>query len=384
MCVAEAVVVGGGRIGSVTALFLSEMGFNVLVVEGDRGKVRVLRERYGFNVVGANVFSGEADHFLKNADVVVLALPGSIGFRALEKVLALGVRNIVDVSYMAEDPLVLSDVARRKGSRVIVDAGLAPGLSNLFVGYTYSMLSSVNEVLIYVGGLAEDPKCPLGLAATWNPRDLVEEYVRPARILVNGKVKSVDPLEYSGTVFIPNLGLYEYFVSDGLRTMLKSLKPPRKIMAEYTLRYPGHLEKMKVLSELGFLSSMGLRVGECEVEVLDFTANVLGFKLSECSRDRVVMYINVTGTDREGKPVSYELLLDEDYDDAGGITAMAKTTSGTQACTTKLLVERGEDLEHGVYGLEVIGLRKDMYKCMIDCVQGLGLKLSTWKKVRET
>lgn len=93
--------------------------------------------------------------------MVALALPGSIGFNSLEKTLRLGVKSIVDISYMAKDPLVLNDVAQSKGSIAIVDAGLAPGLSNSFVGHVYSMLSIVKDVLIYVSSLSKDPRCSL-------------------------------------------------------------------------------------------------------------------------------------------------------------------------------------------------------------------------------
>jgi len=63
----------------------------------------------------------------------------------------------------------------------------------------------------------------LGLAATWNIHDLSKEYIWLARIIVNGKIKTVDFLEYLGNVIIPGRGYYEYFISDGLRTMLRSL-----------------------------------------------------------------------------------------------------------------------------------------------------------------
>ena len=93
--------------------------------------------------------------------MVALALPGSIGFNSLEKTLRLGVKSIVDISYMAKDPLVLNDVAQSKGSIAIVDAGLAPGPNNSSVGHVYSMLSIVKDVLIYVSSLSKDPRCSL-------------------------------------------------------------------------------------------------------------------------------------------------------------------------------------------------------------------------------
>ncbi len=358
----DVVVVGGGRIGSVTARFLEDLGLSVLVVEHDAGRAKFL-ENMGLSVARLDAFSDKALELVKKVGVGVSALPGSIGYYYLRKIVESGVELIVDVSFYAEDPLTLSNMARSKGCRVVVDAGLAPGLSNLFIGYAYSRLGLLDRVEVYVGGIAADPNCPLGLACTWNTRDLLEEYIRPARIIVNGRVEYRDPLSLTGRVEIPGKGVFEYFVSDGLRTMLS--KKLALNMAEYTLRYPGHLDSVRVLRDLGFLDYKGIRVGECEADVLDFTSKIIGLKLAECTRDRVIMYIKAVKGNK-----ALELFLDESYDEERSITAMAKTTSSVQACTTKILVDNPGIPGPGVHGLEDLGLVEDSYNKIMECARG--------------
>jgi len=167
--------------------------------------------------------------------------------------------NVVDVSYFPEDPYKLSDLALRRKVKIVIDAGFAPGLSNILLGKFSQKYGGLKVGRIYVGGLSMDPNIPLGLVLTWSAEDLIDEYVRPARIILNGKQLSVDPLSMVGRIEIPKLGLMEYFVSDGVRTMLKTFNDAVELV-EYTLRYPGHINVMMTLKNLGFLSEASLKL----------------------------------------------------------------------------------------------------------------------------
>ncbi len=377
----DTLVVGAGNIGYTTAKYLFEKGYNIIVVDRDPGKIRKIKEQLGVQAVKANIGDTEYQKLASSSRLVVLALPSSIGYSALEATIRLGVENIVDVSYMPQDPLSLDRLAKEKHARVIVDAGLAPGISNLFIGHSYSMLNRVDEVLIHVGGIAEDPECPLGLAGTWNTRDLLEEYIRPARLVIDGEVKTVDPLSEYGETHIPGIGVFEYFPSDGLRTMLKTLKPLPKLMAEYTLRWPGHIESMKLLKQLGFLEPIGLRIGLCEVDIIDYTSLVLASKLVECRKDRVIMYIQVSGVENEKKK-GYELILDQQYDELEQTTAMAKTTSTMQACVSHQLLEENLEVEPGITPPETLGQVRENYYNIMECLKEK-LDIATYIRIEE-
>ncbi len=377
----DILVVGAGNIGFTTASYLFEKGYSIIVVDRDPGKVRRVREKLGLQAVKTSIGSDEYRRLVSRARLVALALPSGIGYEALKTTILLEAKNIVDVSFMPEDPLTLDKLAKEKNSRVVVDAGLAPGISNLFVGHAYSQLERMEEALIYVGGIAEDPECPLGLAGTWNTRDLLEEYIRPARLVVGGEVRSIDPLSEYGEIHIPGIGVFEYFPSDGLRTMLKTLKPLPEAMAEYTLRWPGHVETMKMLKKLGFLEPIGLRIGLCEIDAIDYTSTILANKLVECRRDRVVMYVNVSGG-KDGKHVGYELILSQSYDEENQTTAMAKTTSTMQSCICQQLLEETISIEPGVNPPEIIGVNNDNYSNVITCIKEK-LDIVIYKRIEE-
>ena len=62
--------------------------------------------------------------------------------------------------------------------------------------------------------------------------------------------------------------------SDGLRSILFTMSHIPN-MIEKTLRYPGHVEYVKVLKESGFFSEEKINVKGVEVSPLDFTSKIL-------------------------------------------------------------------------------------------------------------
>lgn len=70
-----------------------------------------------------------------------------------------------------------------------------------------------------------------------------------ARIVKNGDVVQVDPLNDIGQVEIKEWE-FEEFITDGLRTLLTTRDVDH--LEERTLRWKGHLEKIKLLRQLGF------------------------------------------------------------------------------------------------------------------------------------
>ena len=67
-------------------------------------------------------------------DLVVGAVPGFMGYRTVQEVIRAG-KNMVDISFFPEDPFSLDEEARENGVSVVIDAGVAPGMSNIFLGY---------------------------------------------------------------------------------------------------------------------------------------------------------------------------------------------------------------------------------------------------------
>jgi saccharopine dehydrogenase-like NADP-dependent oxidoreductase len=262
-------------------------------------------------------------------DLVVGALPSSLGFAAMRAAIAAR-RPMVDVSFCAEDSRSLDAEARRAGVTVIPDCGLAPGLSHLCVGFAAAG-ETPDEVIIDVGGVADDPLEPYGYVVTWSLGDLEEEYRRPARIVREGKVQAVPALSELTVEDVPGGGPMEVFLTDGLRTLLETL-PGVPTMVERTLRWPGHVAAIRPLLDSGrLIEELGAR---CR---------------SHPPRDLVVLRIRV----RRGAGVR-EIRLVDRYDPASGLTAMARTTALTTSACAQIAAEGGFR-EPGVHPLENIG-----------------------------
>ncbi len=356
-------VLGYGYIGAVVAADISENLPSAQVVVAGRRRSKaeeVAAAVDNDNVTGLQLdarHSHELVHTMKAFDVVVGALPGNIGFQSIEAAIAAEV-NMVDVSFMPEDPFTLNEAAIKAGVTVVPDCGVAPGLSNLLVGHAVSELNQVESVHIMVGGLPVKPVPPLNYTVTWSVESLIDEYTRKASIVKNGKTVEVEALTGLERIDFPGLGELEAFYTDGLRTLLHSVKAPT--MWEKTLRYPGHAEKIRFLKALGYLEEMPVEVGELQVRPRKLTAKLLEYKLAKPDvPDLVALKVEVAGKTSGLKRKHVYHLLDY-YDRDKGVTAMARTTGYPTSILAQLVAQEA-DMAKGVVPLEKVGVDKEMF-----------------------
>jgi len=289
---------------------------------------------------------------IRDADMVISAVPGFMGFKTLQAVIEAG-KTAVDIAFFPEDPFVLDKLAKAKGLVAIVDCGVAPGMSSILAAHAVKKLDRAKSIKIYVGGLPEIREYPYEYKAVFSPHDVIEEYVRPARYIENGKMVTRPALSDPEFLTFPGIGTLEAFNTDGLRTMAKTLDVPN--MKEKTLRYPGHIEKMAVLRETGFFDTQEVVVKGTRIRPLDFTAEILfpKWKLQEGEADITVMKIIVEGTkNRRPMRVSYDLF--DRYDERTGVHSMARTT-GYTATTAARMIARGLYRRKGISAPEHIG-----------------------------
>lgn len=311
---------------------------------------------------------------LTDFDLAVGLTPGRVGYGAISAVIQAGV-DMVDLSYMAENPLTLNDAALDAGICVIPDCGVAPGLSNLLVGRAVSQLDEVHEVSILVGGLPETPIPPLNYTVTWCVEDLIKGYVRDALIVKDGKMVKVEALDGLEDVEFPGVGRLEAFYTDGLRTLHQTIKGVRN-MWEKTLRYPGHVEKIKVLRSLGFFSETPVSVGAVRVVPLDLASVLLGQKLSMPGvKDILAMSVAVEGS-ANGKLTRYLFRLLDRYDEQQQITAMARTTAYTASIIIQLLAQ-GVIKERGIIPPEALGMNHVVFDAVMTELEKKGIQVNT-------
>lgn len=332
-------------------------GSSVVVSDIDEERARAAAQKIkgaGWEVIDTADYPGLVET-LDGFDLALGALPGDYGYTALKAASEAGV-NMVDVSFTPENPLNLDAKAREAGVTIIPDCGVAPGLSNILVGYSASKLDQVDRARIMVGGIPETPVPPLGYTITWSAEGLIDEYVRDVSIIEGGRVVRVPALSGLEEIDFPGVGQLEAFYTDGLRTLSQSLQGVQS-MYEKTLRYPGHVEKVRLLRDLGYFDDKGLQVGKTEISPRLLTARLLerSLRMPDVG-DLLAMIIEVSGlTDGEEKGFRYRIL--DRFDSEKGVTAMARTTAYTASIVAGML-SKGMIDQRGVIPPERLGMKQ--------------------------
>jgi saccharopine dehydrogenase-like NADP-dependent oxidoreductase len=355
------VVLGSGMVGRIIALDLSAE-FEVTAVDLSRDNLAKL-EGTAVRPVRADLSSPAALRDLAaSADLVIGAVPGSMGFATLREVIAAG-RDIVDISFFPEDALALDGAARAAGVTAIVDCGVAPGMSNMILGY-HAARMDVRRFACYVGGLPFRREFPFEYKAPFSPADVIEEYIRPARYIENGHLVVKPALSDVENMDFAEIGTLEAFNSDGLRSLLTTITVPN--MIEKTLRYPGHVRHILALRDSGFFGTEAIDVGGKKVRPLDATSAVL-FKhwlLHEEDDEFTVMRIVVEGLEGgRAKGLQYDLF--DRRDRATGFSSMARTT-GFPATAAARLVLSGKFGRKGICPPELIGADAAAFRFVMD------------------
>lgn len=280
--------------------------------------------------------SNQVKKVISDYDLVINAVPGSIGFKSLKAIIE-SKKNVVDIAFYAENPLDLNELAKQNEVCVICDMGVAPGMSHLLSGYAASQLVKIEKILIYVGGLPKVRTFPWEYKAVFSPSDVIEEYTRPARLVENGNIVFKEALSESELIDFGSVGTLEAFNSDGLRSLVYTIKAD--YMAEKTLRYQGHIDKIKVLKKSGFFGTEPVIINNTEIIPLEFTKKMLfpSWKLGENEEDFTVMRIIVEGENSTGQRKRYVYDLFDIYDMATNIHSMARTTGYTATAALRLL-----------------------------------------------
>jgi saccharopine dehydrogenase-like NADP-dependent oxidoreductase len=373
------VVLGGGRVGGAIVRDLAaEDHFSVLVVDVDPVRVEKLTEFGADGVIADLSTPKNVDKAVADADLVVGAVPGFLGYETVKRVLEAG-RPIVDISFFPEDAFGLATLARNAGVPCLFDCGIAPGLGNLVLGRLEEELDETHSFHCLVGGLPVERTWPWEYKALFSPGDVIEEYVRPARMRSHGVEVTKPALSDVELVDFPGLGSLEAFNTDGLRSLLRTSKTPT--MVEKTLRYPGHAVRMRILREAGFFSTREVVAASGTVRPRDVTEALLftAWHYEEGEPDLTVMRIVVEGI-RDGRPVRHTYNLLDYYNTDTETSSMARTTGYT--CTGMVhLIAEGLWTEPGLVPPEVVGRDERCFEAVLAHLQDRGVHL--FKKIEE-
>ena len=373
-------VLGCGLVGRPMALDLAnDESFNVTVADINLKNLKRIPAALPIKKMQKDLSNpDQIKSLLKKADIVVNAVPGFMGFNTLREIIK-AKKNVVDIAFFPENPFELDELAKQNNVTAVVDCGVAPGMSNLLAGYVNSILDKTETILIYVGGLPAVREYPYEYKAGFSPIDVIEEYTRPARYIENGTLVIRPALSDPEFLNFDEVGTLEAFNSDGLRTLAVTLTAPN--MKEKTLRYPGHIEKMRVLRESGFFSQDEIEINGVKIKPIDFTSKLLFpmWELKEGDEEFTVMKIIVEG-EKDKKKIRYTYNLLDRHDKKTNIHSMARTT-GYTATTMVRLLAKGMFDQKGICPPEFIGQKPE---CVDFVLSELKEKGVIYNKVVET
>lgn len=368
----KVVVLGAGLVGKAIALDLKK-NFDVTSVDINTEALTALdKEGVKTRKTDLSDQSQLAD-LVKDFDLVVGAVPGFMGFKTVQTVIE-AKKNMVDISFFPEDPFLLDDLARKNNVTIVTDCGVAPGMGNIILGYHHKRMK-ISDYECLVGGLPLVREWPYEYKAVFSPIDVIEEYIRPARYVVNGSIVTKEALSDPELIHFDGVGTLESWNSDGLRSLIKTMSDIPN-MIEKTLRYPGCIEYLRVLRETGFFSYDEIDVKGMKVRPIDLTAKLLfpKWKLKPGEEEFTVMRIRIRG-EENGSAKSYEYNVLDRTDRATSTLSMARTTGYT--CTAAVhLVANNQFTRKGISPPEFLGESENDFTFINNYLRERGVQYS--------
>lgn len=361
------VMLGAGIVGSAIAADLARSGYNVTAADLDNVALEKLKHAYDIDTQCVDFTNpGVLKNLLRNADLVIGAAPGALGFALMNEVIRNG-KNMVDISFCPEDFLELDQLAKDHGVTVVADMGVAPGMCNAILGF-HDQQMTVKRYKCIVGGLPEKRTWPLEYKSSWSPIDCIEEYTRPARMVRGGKMVTRPALSDAELVEFEEVGTLEEWNSDGLRSLLTTM-PHIPDMVEKTLRYPGTINYIRALRELGYFSYQEIEVNGKMISPIDLTARLLFplWKLDEGESEFTIMRVTVEG-ELGGRKSTVQYDLFDRYDPQTDTLSMSRTTG--YACTgVAQMLLKGMITVKGVLAPEMVGQNRENFTYLLHHLQ---------------
>ena len=397
------IVLGSGLMGSSIALDLLESNSTskITVVDNSSDRLKALEfkasKRSGVDSrTGSSIkltdkleildldIIKEKEQLLKllsKYDIGVGALPHGIAEEAVSSAIDAGI-DFVDLiySWRNEKSSTIDAKAKQKGVTIVPSCGLAPGLTNILAKYAADQMEDVDSVKISVGGIPEVPKQPLNYKIVFSIDSVIEEYVRDALVVRDGKrilIPALSEVEEMRFQEMPDQK-FEAFITDGLSTLPETMKKV-KSMEEKTIRWSGHAEQIQLLMDLGLFSErpVNLKTTGARVSPRALLSTLLDKKLAmhQGDKDMTLLRVNVLGRKKKGDKTTrvhqYEMV--DRFDPMTQTTSMARTTAYPCSTVAQMILE-GKIYEKGFIPPE-LAVKDDRFDEFVSRLERKGLNI---------
>ena len=355
------VILGAGMVGRAIAIDLAKK-HDVISTDINKKNLEKLVSISNIQTIKSDLSKSEnIKDLIKDADLVISAVPGFMGFETLKTIIESG-KDVVDIAFFPEDALQLDALAKEHNVTAIMDCGVAPGMSNAILGY-HNTKMIVENFEFYVGGLPVKRTLPFQYKAPFSPIDVIEEYIRPARFVIDGEIVIKPALSDTELIEFEKVGTLEAFNTDGLRSLIHTMNIPN--MKEKTLRYPGYIDQIKLMRDYGFFQTEKVEIDGKRISPINLTSHLLisKWKLADDEPEFTVMKIIIDGIENN-KKVNYTYELYDKFDAETRTSSMARTTG--YSCTSAVeLVLNGDYTEKGLFPPEFVGAKNDCLEKML-------------------
>jgi lysine 6-dehydrogenase len=343
-------VLGAGRQGVAAAYDMARFGEarSVILADLNGDLASAAAERVN-RLSGSNLASGaEVDvaderglvSFLTPVDALLSAVPYAFNLRVASACVAART-HMCDLGGNTDvvwSQLALNPQAQAAGISIVPDCGLQPGMGNTLAVYAMGRMEKPQDVRIWVGGLAQEPRPPFGFLLSFNVEGLTNEYDEMSIVLQDGRRVALPAFEGLEQIEFPApVGRCEAFLTTGgTSTCPWTFEGKLRTYVEKTVRYPGHLATFRAFRDLGLFGRQPVRVGDVPVIPRDLYHALLQPRIDfPEDRDLVVLRVQCDGENAH-RAVRVTLDLIDFHDPATGFRAMERTTGWPAAIVAQM------------------------------------------------
>lgn len=282
-------VLGAGKIGTLIALMLSnEQDYKVHLsdnkIDSHSQKKYLIQKNiklHSLDINDKNTFTS----IIRENDIttIISALPFYLNLEVAEFALHHKL-NYFDLTEDVKTTEAVKNLAQKAQQVYVPQCGLAPGLIGIIASYLISLMERVDEIQLRVGALPQFISNQLGYALTWSTDGLINEYINPCKVLKNGQLQYMSPLEGLEKIHFDGLTYEAFNTSGGIGSLCEIYQDTVKHMNYKSIRYRGHCDRMKFLLK-------DLKLMHTPTQLVEILNNAL----PTVTQDVVIIYTTVKG-----------------------------------------------------------------------------------------
>ena len=280
--------------------------------------------------------------FFSKADLVISAVPYLFNVQLTR----LAIKNhchFIDLggnNTVVEHQKQMFKDAKEAEVTIIPDSGLAPGLVSILTKLLVDEYGHLSSVKLRVGGLPKFPKDPWKYQLVFSANGLINEYIEDAIVLDHKQIKTIPSLSSCEEINFPEpFGTLEAFTTSGGCSTLPYIYQKSINYLDYkTIRYPGHLQQIKPLFDLGLDNIKEIQVKNSMIAPRDVLIQLLHNTLPNDGEDVVLLKV-IGETIHEGEQVRILYEMIDYYDVNTKLSAMMRTTGFPVSITADLILK---------------------------------------------